>query len=491
MKPYPRNPRRITDKRQARLTDTLERLGDLGGIVHNLETDEIIGGNQRMAVFKDGQPVVVEAYDSTDEQGTVGHGFIVWRGKKYAYRQVRWEPETAAEANIAANIGAGDWDWEMLKQWDASELQSYGFEQDLLESWQADAEALGAMLAEEEQEGPGGDPGAALERAEALQEKYNVQRGQIWELGRHRLMCGDAYSAEDRKVILGDSSPSMLHIDPPYGINIVQPRNGDAAAAIGGSKPFGGTSGTQRKTGAAERSARAERGHVQHRKPSKNQLAQSNEYLVIKGDRPGMPTVPVGIPSENKIIQSNLYPVIQGDDRPFDPVAFLGLAPVTIMWGGNYFADKLPASSCWIVWDKREDITRNTFADCELAWSNLAKPARLFHHLWNGLHKGSQHGQRRTHPTEKPVALFEEIGRMFCPEGVWLDLFAGTGAQLIAAERLPDVRCFANEIEPIYVATILERWSVMTGQTPVLLNPAAPNHEAPDDDQQSHDDEER
>lgn len=325
-------------------------------------------------------------------------------------------------------------------------------------------EALKQLLATLAAEGPGGDPGAALERAEALQAKYSVQRGQVWELGRHRLMCGDAYSAEDRKTILGDSMPSLLHIDPPYGINIVQPRNGATAAAIGGSKPFGGTSGTERKTGAAERRARAERGHVQHGKPSKNQLAQSNEYLVIKGDT----ALPTGTVGSANIVQSNLYPVIQGDDRPFDPAAFLGLAPVTIMWGGNYFADKLPASSCWIVWDKREDITRNTFADCELAWCNLAKPARLFHHLWNGLHKGSQHGERRTHPTEKPVALFEEIGRMFCPQGVWLDLFAGTGAQLMAAERLPDVRCFANEIEPIYVATILERWSVMTGRTPVL-----------------------
>jgi len=336
-------------------------------------------------------------------------------------------------------------------------------------------ERLAELLRSLASEGPGGDPGAALERAEALQAKYNVQRGQVWELGRHRLMCGDAYSAEDRKTILGDSSPSMLHIDPPYGISIVQPRNGEAAADSGGSKPFGGTSGTQRKTGAAERSARAERVHVQHGKPSKNQLAQSNEYLVIKGDT----ALPTGTVGSANIVQSNLYPVIQGDDRPFDPAAFLGLAPVTIMWGGNYFADKLPASSCWIVWDKREDITRNTFADCELAWCNLAKPARLFHHLWNGLHKGSQHGERRTHPTEKPVALFEEIGKMYCPAGVWLDLFAGTGAQLIAAERLPDVRCFASEIEPIYVATILERWHVMTGRTPVLLEPAAAGHDAP------------
>jgi len=146
MKPYHRNPRRITKKRYDRLTDTLSRLGDLGGIVHNLETDEIIGGNQRMAVFKNGEPVVVEAYDQPDEQGTVAHGFVIWQGKKYAYRQVRWDEQTAAEANIAANLGAGDWDWDALSGWDAGDLQAWGFDGELLAGWQTDIGALRTMI---------------------------------------------------------------------------------------------------------------------------------------------------------------------------------------------------------------------------------------------------------------------------------------------------------------------------------------------------------
>ena len=146
MKPYHRNPRRITKTRHARLTDTLARLGDLGGIVHNMETDEIIGGNQRMAVFKNGEPVVVEAYDQPDEQGTVAHGFVIWQGKKYAYRQVRWDEQTAAEANIAANLGAGDWDWDALSGWDAGDLQAWGFDTETLTNWQTDIGALRTMI---------------------------------------------------------------------------------------------------------------------------------------------------------------------------------------------------------------------------------------------------------------------------------------------------------------------------------------------------------
>ena len=149
MKPYARNPRRITKKRYDRLADTLARLGDLGGIVHNLETDEVIGGNQRIAIFKDGTTVITETYDQPDEQGTVGHGFIVWRGHKFAYRQVRWDEQTAAEANIAANLGAGEWDWDALSGWDAGDLQAWGFDAELTQELRTDLAALDKLLATE------------------------------------------------------------------------------------------------------------------------------------------------------------------------------------------------------------------------------------------------------------------------------------------------------------------------------------------------------
>jgi site-specific DNA-methyltransferase (adenine-specific) len=76
-------------------------------------------------------------------------------------------------------------------------------------------------------------------------------------------------------------------------------------------------------------------------------------------------------------------------------------AKVEIIWGGNYYAASLPNSSCWIVWDKK-----NSGNDCELAWTNQ-KTARKFEHMWNGMVKASEHGQKRVHPTQKPIALAE------------------------------------------------------------------------------------
>ena len=153
LKPYKRNPRSITRKKFDRLTDTLDRLGDLGGIVHNLETDEIIGGNQRVKVFGEASSVeIIQTLDAPDAQGTVAHGFIVWHGNRYAYRQVRWDEATAAEANIRANIGAGDWDWGVIaNEWPTEQLKNFGMDDDLLESFWNDARNLEELTASEKE----------------------------------------------------------------------------------------------------------------------------------------------------------------------------------------------------------------------------------------------------------------------------------------------------------------------------------------------------
>ena len=135
MKTYHKNPRRITDKQIGDLRDSLHDLGDLSGIVHDLNSDEIIGGNQRSNVFNINHCEIELTHeaDEPDEQGTVAHGFVVWKGKRYAYRQVRWTPEQSAEANIKANKLGGNWDWDILAdQWDFDVLIDCGFNEDEL-----------------------------------------------------------------------------------------------------------------------------------------------------------------------------------------------------------------------------------------------------------------------------------------------------------------------------------------------------------------------
>jgi len=93
-----------------------------------------------------------------------------------------------------------------------------------------------------------------------------------------------------------------------------------------------------------------------------------------------------------------------GDNHPFDPTKWLGYV-IVALWGANHYASKLPDSSCWLVWDKRDGTGNNDQADCELAWTNLDSPARLKRHLWNGMLKDSEREERRVHPMQKPVVL--------------------------------------------------------------------------------------
>jgi site-specific DNA-methyltransferase (adenine-specific)/modification methylase len=94
---------------------------------------------------------------------------------------------------------------------------------------------------------------------------------------------------------------------------------------------------------------------------------------------------------------------ITGDDMPFDPSWILNLGVPSILFGANHYADRLPSSAFWIVWDKREADSTLSFADCEMAWTNLKGNCRIFRHLWNGMMKASEHGVSRVHPTQKPI----------------------------------------------------------------------------------------
>lgn len=127
---------------------------------------------------------------------------------------------------------------------------------------------------------------------------------------------------------------------------------------------------------------------------------------------------------------------IEGDDEPFNPMAWCSIAAQSILWGGNHFADRLPASPGWLIWDKRAASGHsNDFADCEIAWTNLAIVARIFRHHWDGMMKASERGIPRVHPTQKPIALMELCIRMIDPSLVIADPFMGSGTTGVACAK--------------------------------------------------------
>jgi site-specific DNA-methyltransferase (adenine-specific) len=136
-----------------------------------------------------------------------------------------------------------------------------------------------------------------------------------------------------------------------------------------------------------------------------------------------------------------------------------------IFWGANHYAAdaRLPNAKCWLCWDKQESNNHIDQSDCEFAWTNIDSPARIFHHLWAGFRRDSEKGERRVHPTQKPVALIVEILDHFKAGKRVLDLFGGSGSTLIAAEKTGR-SAFLMELDPKYVDVIVARWETLTGK---------------------------
>ena len=135
-----------------------------------------------------------------------------------------------------------------------------------------------------------------------------------------------------------------------------------------------------------------------------------------------------------------------------------------IFFGGNYFADLLEPSQGWIVWDKQ--VPKGIqFADCELAWTSYDRPLRKFTYQWSGMLQGDmKHKEKKIHPSQKPVALFEWILNEFCDkDDVILDPFAGSASCLIACHRT-NHKYIGFEIDKTYYDLAKKRLDEETAQ---------------------------
>jgi site-specific DNA-methyltransferase (adenine-specific)/modification methylase len=138
------------------------------------------------------------------------------------------------------------------------------------------------------------------------------------------------------------------------------------------------------------------------------------------------------------LAECNDFAPIVGDAEPFDPSPWLSY-PTVALFGANWYADRLPISGAWIIWDKLDGLTSdrdvgfNDNSDCELIWTNKGKAARIIRHRWMGCMKASEHGERRVHPTQKPVELMVQlINYLTNPGDTVLDPYMGSGATGIA-----------------------------------------------------------
>jgi hypothetical protein len=142
------------------------------------------------------------------------------------------------------------------------------------------------------------------------------------------------------------------------------------------------------------------------------------------------------------------------DASIFGYIVALGVP--TVIWGGNYFADLLPATRGWLYWSKGQDGL--TMSDGELAWTTEDKPLRSKTVNRSAL-KGS------VHPTQKPVEVIQFSAEYLSvpQKGAILDLFSGSGTVGIVCEKT-DRRAYMMELDPGYCDVIVTRWQDFAGK---------------------------
>lgn len=162
------------------------------------------------------------------------------------------------------------------------------------------------------------------------------------------------------------------------------------------------------------------------------------------------------------------------DQTYFDEL--LRISKNQVIWGGNYFLDKLPIpTSCMIVWDKNNGET--DFADCELAWTSFTSAVRQFTFTWNGYNQGygQKDKEKRLHPTQKPVRLYKWLLKNYAKPGdKILDTHLGSGSSRIAAYDL-GFSFTGYEIDTDYFQAQEKRFKQHISQLNLFTNGTASN----------------
>ena len=377
--PYARNSRTHSDEQVAQIAASIREFGFTNPVLVDGEGGIIAGHGRVMAARRLGLGEVpcIRLGHLTDAQ-------------KKAY--------VIADNKLALNAG---WDDEMLAL-ELKELEDMGYDLELTGFSLDEIEALTPI---EIQEGLTDE-----DEVPELPEQPVTVLGDVWVLGKHRLMCGDSTSIDAIQKLTEGQAPDFVFTDPPYGVAVV--KDGMVGADFG--------------------------------------VAKKGNYKPIIGDE----TTDTAIEAYNACVAIG--------------------AKKIVLWGGNYFSDKLPPSSCWFVWDKRGDSgIVNTFADCELAWTNMTSPARVYKQLWNGMIREGER-DKRVHPTQKPVALCEwGISNYTDKNASVVDLFLGSGSTLMACEKT-NRKCFGMEMSPDYCDVIIKRWQDFTGKRAILESTGEP-----------------
>lgn len=322
--------------------------------------------------------------------------------------------EREREIIIRANVLNGKWDEMILKdKWDIEELKDWGV--DLPADWDT-SEADEQKEAEEDN----------FSEEDAEQAEPRVKLGEIWQLGEHRLMCGDSTDANSVALLMDGEKADMVFTDPPYGVSI-----GDKNKALN---------------------------RVQKAGRCTENIA--NDNISVDDLYPILVKAMTNCRENCKDCACYYVTSPQGGE--------LGLMMMMMKDAG------LPVRHM-LIWEKNSA----TFSLGRLDYDYQHEP--IFY-TWTKSHKNYRNGEFRPtiwkydkprkcdlHPTMKPVELVENCMMDASVEGdIVLDMFGGSGTTMIAAEQLGR-KARLMELDPHYCDVIIARWEKLTGKEAVKV----------------------
>lgn len=389
LRPDPGNPRSMSDADLETLTRSIREWGVVDPIIVQRGTLRVIGGHQRVIASRRAgvRSVPVILLDITDER--------------------------ARMLNLALNRISGDWDQQLLGRMlqdlsaeDSLDLSLTGFGDD-------EIQLLLRQLSASENRDRDELFDADLALDEAERRGARSKPGDVWILGPHRLLCGDATDGADSKKLMAGVKAAIAFTDPPYNVGL-----GD----------HGGHQRGRRRRRIANDDLSPEQWEVFCRSWAQQLCEHVAGALYVCMSSKEWPTVSRILAeagarwSDTIIWTKDQFVLGRGDyQRQYEPIWYGSSGGGARVWqGGRDQSD---------VWE----ISRPTVS--------------------------------KLHPTMKPLALVERAIENSSRVGdVVLDLFLGSGTTLIAAERTGR-SCFAVELDPRYVDVAVARWEAFSGQS--------------------------
>jgi DNA modification methylase len=414
--PAPYNPRQSTAKQEKHLKESLEKFGMVEPIIFNKQTGYIVGGHFRVRELKklgikEIECVIVDLNEDDEK-----------------------------ELNIRLNANTGSWDWDTLaNDWDVADLEAWG-----LEIPQFDNEAEELEASEDDYDVPEGGI------------ETDIVIGDLFEIGEHRLLCGDSTDASDVALLFDGKLADMVMTDPPYNVDYASKNKmlnySDKGARIQDDiendkmddnsfykflYDFYLALGTFTKQGGSWYVWHTDNERINFTKAFKDSGMYFSQCLIwVKNN------LVLGRLDYQKKHETCLYGWKEG--------------------AGHYFTNQ--RTNTTVIEDKL-DIKKLTKDEMKKMLTEMLRDKTKS----TVIHCDKPH-QSDLHPTMKPILLIAPLIENSSRVGeIVADGFLGSGSTMVAAHQLKR-RCFGMELEPKYCAVIIDRMAKLDPSLKITRN---------------------